>query len=179
MINKYLGIIFVSGIILLSACSVEKTDIIEDKAVEENVIVDSSAAESNLFELSNDEENVYSDFQKDLNPEHLRGLEPISIAKLYVKTELDKKFDVQYALYTDREEHVQWSKEDDEKIPESDRASGEQIVKQFKNIEKGEFIQTNDYEGYIEYDSGGEGKSGFQMIKNEDGIWQVAFTPIQ
>lgn len=37
---------------------------------------------------------------------------------------------------------------------------------------------TTDDQGYIAYDSD-EGKSGFQMIKNEDGIWQVLFQPIQ
>ncbi|KMY46249.1 hypothetical protein AC622_00040 [Bacillus sp. FJAT-27916] len=150
----------------------------EDKTVENKVIVDSSAAEFNLFELSNEEEKVYTDFQKDLNLEHLRRLEPISIGKLYVQTILDKKIDAQYALYTDRKEYIQWSKEEDEKIPVTDRGTSEQVIKQFKNIDKGEFIQTNDYEGYIEYDSG-KGKSGFKMIKNEDGIWQVAFLPIQ
>ena len=178
MKKSYLGIAFMSGIILLTACSLEKTTTKEDKAVEEKVIVDSTATEFTLFELSDEEKNAYNDFQKDLNLEHLRRLEPISIAKLYVKTIVDKKYDVQYALYTDREEHIQWSKEDDEKIPISDRASSEQAVKQFKNIDKGEFIQTNDFEGYIEYDSGG-GKSGFKMIKNEDGVWQVAFLPIR
>ena len=178
MIKKYMGIACISGAILLTACSVEKTDTKEAKTVEDKVIVDSSVAEVNLFELSNEEENVYNDFQKDLNLEHLRRLEPISIAKLYVKSIVDKKNDVQYALYTDREEYILWSKEDDKKIPDSDRGSIEQVVKQFKNIDKGQFIQTNDYEGYIEYDSG-EGKSGFSMIKNEDGIWQVAFLPIQ
>ncbi len=178
MIHKYFVIACISGTILLTACNVEKTNIKEDKTVEDEGIADSSVAEFNLFELSNDEEKVYSDFQKDLNIEHLRGLEPISIAKLYVKTIIDKKFDVQYALYTDREEYIQWSKEDDKKIPESDRASIEQVIKQFKNIEKGVFIQTNDYKGYIEYKPG-VGNNGFQMIKNEDGIWQVAFLPIQ
>ena len=178
MISKYLGIACISGTILLTACNFEKTDIKEDKTVENKVIVDSSAAEFNLFELTKEEEKVYIDFQKDLNQEHLRRLEPISIAKLYVQTILDKKIDAQYALYTDRKEYIQWSKEEDEKIPVSDRGTSEQVKNQFKNIDKGEFIQTNNYEGYIEYDSG-KGKSGFKMIKNKDGIWQVAFTPIQ
>ena len=116
MLNKYLGIVCVSGAILLTACSAELTDTKEEKPVEE---VAGSATEFNLFELSNEEETVYTDFQKDLNLEHLQGLEPMSIAKLYVKTIFDQKYDVEYALYTDREEHVQWSKEDDEKIKHS------------------------------------------------------------
>jgi hypothetical protein len=180
MFNKYFGIVVVLGAILLSACSVEKTEQIvkKDKTVEDKVIVDSSIGELNLFELSAKEEEVYINFQKDLDVKHLSGLEPVSIAKLYVKAGFDKNYDVQYALYTDREGYVQWSKEEDIKIPETHRGTDEQKIKQFKTINKGKFVQTSDYEGYIEYDSG-EGTNGFQMIKNEDGIWQVSFLPVQ
>lgn len=180
MINKYFFILVVLGTILLSACNTEKTEqkVIEDKTDEDKVALDEPITELNLFELSAKEEVVYSNFQKDLDLIHLSELEPISIAKLYVKASFDKTYDVQYALYTDREGYVQWSKEEDEKIPEFDRGSEEQNIKQFKNIDKGTFVQTSDYEGYIEYDSD-EGTNGFQMIKNEDGVWQVSFLPIQ
>lgn len=69
-------------------------------------------------------------------------------------------------------------KREDESIPESDRGSKEQYIKQFRNIDKGTFIQTSDDEGYIEYDTG-EGTMGFKMIKDADGTWQVSFLPIQ
>ncbi|OCT13536.1 hypothetical protein A8709_18240 [Paenibacillus pectinilyticus] len=51
----------------------------------------------------------------------------------------------------------------------------------FSNIEKGKFVHSSDFEGYIEYQSSEEAKSktGFQMIKDDDGIWNVSFTPIQ
>jgi hypothetical protein len=180
MVHKYFGIVVVLGAILLSACSVEKTEqkVKENTTVEDKVIVDSSTTELNPFELSAKEEEVYFNFQNDINLKHLSGLEPKSIAKLYVKAGFDKKYDVQYALYTDREGYVQWSKEEDKKIPESDRGSDEQNIKRFKNIDKGTFVQTSEYEGHIEFDSG-EGTNGFQMIKNEDGVWQVSFLPIQ
>jgi hypothetical protein len=180
MVHKYFGIVVVLGTILLSACSTEKTEqkAKENTTVEDKKIVDISTTELNPFDLSAKEEVVYSNFQNDLNLNHLSGVEPIGIAKLYVKAGFDKKYDVQYALYTDREGYVQWSNEEDKKIPESDRGSDEQNRKQFKNIDKGTFVQTSDYEGYIEYDTG-EGTNGFQMIKNEDGVWQVSFLPIQ
>lgn len=180
MFNRNFSILVVLGTMLLSACNMEKTEqkVEKDITVGDEVIVDNSTIELKLFELSTKEEEAYSNFQKDLNLKHLSGLEPISIAKLYVKAGFDKKYDVQYTLYTDREGYVQWSKEEDKKIPESDRGSVEQNIKQFENIEKGTFIQTSDYEGYIKYNSG-EGTNGFKMIKNEDGIWQVSFLPIQ
>ncbi len=180
MVNKYFVIVFVIGTILFSACSVEKTaqKVKEDKTVEDKVVIDNSTSGLNLFELSAKEVEAYSNFKQDLNLNHLSGLEPISIAKLYVRAGFDKKYDVQYALYIDREGFVQWSKEEDNKIPESDRGTDEQNIKRFKNIDKGTFVQTSDYQGYIEYDSD-EGTNSFQLIKNEDGVWQVSFLPIQ
>lgn len=129
--------------------------------------------------LSAKEQEVYTNFLKDLNEQHLKGLEPISIAKLYVQSNLDKKYDAAYALYTDRKGFVQWAEDEDEKIPNSDRGTKEQVLKTFKGIESGEFIQTSDFEGYIEYQPNLESKSGFQMIKDDDGIWNVSFQPIQ
>jgi hypothetical protein len=129
--------------------------------------------------LSAKEQEVYTNFLKDLNEQHLKGLEPISIAKLYVQSQLDNKYDVAYALYTDREGFVQWTEEEDEKIPHSDRGTKEQVLNTFKGIEAGKFVQTSDFEGYIEYKPNLESKSGFQMIKDDDGIWNVSFQPIQ
>jgi hypothetical protein len=133
------------------------------------------------FKLSVKEQEVYNNFQKDLNEQQLKELEPISIAKLYVQARLDNKNDVVYALYTDKNGHVQWTKEEDEKIPNSDRGEREQILKTFNNIENGKFVQTSDFEGYIEYQSSEDvkSKSGFKMIKDDDGIWNVSFQPIQ
>ncbi|MBW8351293.1 RNA polymerase subunit sigma [Bacillus sp. IITD106] len=133
------------------------------------------------FELTPDEEKAYNHFQSTLDVSYLEGLGPISIAKLYIKAGFDKKYNVQYALYTDRPGYVQWSKEEDEKIPVSDRGTNEQNFERYKNIDKGKFVQTKEYEGYIEYDSSdnSEIKSGFNMIKSENGVWKVAFTPIQ
>ncbi|MGM9988968.1 MAG: hypothetical protein ACI35O_17305, partial [Bacillaceae bacterium] len=138
-----------------------------------------------VLSLTKEERDIYDIFSKDLNEKHLAKLEPISIAKLYVQSQLDKRYDVVYALYTDREEYVQWSKEEDEKMPAQDRGTQEQILQKFANIEKGKFIQTDDISGYIEYfrpsmgDSLEQVMAGFNMIKDEDGIWNVAFMPIQ
>lgn len=178
--TKFLSIfstLFV-GIFLLIGC--ENSDV-NTKSPEPGESTEDSTTEIDLFELTSNEEKAYNNFQSDFDLKHLKDLEPISVAKLFVQSEIDRKFDVQYALYTDREELIQWSKEEDEKIPESDRPTNEQIVKLYKNIEKGKFIETGNGEGYIEYypSKDSDINSGFKMIKNEDGVWQVAFTPIQ
>nr|WP_106783063.1 hypothetical protein [Lysinibacillus timonensis] len=143
------------------------------KDEEEKSIVNSSD-----IELTKEEEEVYNKFQQDLNVEHLRELDPKSVAKLYVLAGFEGKYDIQYALYTDREERIMWSKEEHLNIPESERGSIEHYEELYNIVYKGTFVQTSENEGYIKYGSG-EDMQGFQMFRNEDGIWQVSFIPIQ
>ncbi|PFA68418.1 hypothetical protein CN378_07460 [Bacillus sp. AFS015802] len=131
------------------------------------------------FSLTPEEEEAYRKFSEDPMEEHLHGLSPLSIVKVYVQASLDERHDLVYEMYTDRPDYIRWTKEEDEKIPQEDRGTKENILNTFKGIENGEFIQTSDIGGYIKYDNGGEGLMGFQMIKDEDGYWSVGFIPIQ
>lgn len=105
----------------------------------------------------------------------------MSVAKLYIHASYLGDREVEYALYTDQEEFIQWSQAEDQAIPESDRGTPEQLTQQYRNFEEGRFLQTSKIEGYIKYypNSKNEPPSGFQLIKNVDGIWQVAFMPVQ
>lgn len=194
---KFFSILLVSSLLLVGCNRIDVKEVSSDseitneisrtKANENDVSPKSEGKEelptedTNQFELSQNEEMAYSNFQKDLDLKQLNGLEPISIAKLYLKAGAEKKYDIQYALYTDRTGFIQWSKEEDEKIPESDRGTIKEGLVMFKNLSEGTFKQTSDDEGYIEFESvdGSSVKSGFRMIKNENGVWQVAFLPIQ
>lgn len=112
MVYGKLGVLVIIGTLLLSACSEEKNEQkIEDKLSVKGEVIDDSPSELTLFELSSKEKEVYNNFQKDFNLEHLSGLDPVSVAKLYVQAGFDKNYDVKYALYTDRKEYVLWSKE--------------------------------------------------------------------
>jgi hypothetical protein len=133
------------------------------------------------FTLTPEEEVIYEKFQQDLDEKHLKGLNPISIAKLYVQFQIDKKYDAAYELYTDNEGFVQWTREDDKQIPESDRGTLAHTLMTYNNIDTGKFVPDGEDEGYIEFKASpnADATSGFKMIKDEDGIWNVAFTPIQ
>lgn len=131
------------------------------------------------FTLTAEENVVYQAFSEDPTEAHLKGLSPISIAKIYVQASLDERYDLVYEMYTDRPEYVRWTKQEDAKIPQSDRGTKDDILSTFNGIEDGEFIQMSDNDGYIKYDNGGEGYMGFQLIKDEDGYWSVGFMPIQ
>ncbi|UXH42585.1 IseA DL-endopeptidase inhibitor family protein [Rossellomorea vietnamensis] len=131
------------------------------------------------FTLTQEEKDAYQEFSEDPTEVHLKGLSPISLAKLYVQASLDERYDLVYEMYTDRPDYIRWTKEEDEEIPKTDRGTKENILNTFKGIENGEFIQTSDIDGYIKYDNVGEGTMGFQMIKDEDGYWSVGFMPTQ
>ena len=109
----------------------------------------------------------------------------MSVAKLYVQAGYDQQDDLQYFLYTTREGHVQWSKEEHDQLSKKDeklydaKTQLENAKRVFQNIEQGIFIETSDYEGYIKYEKDGDKDAGFQMVQDEDGIWKVAFMPIQ
>lgn len=127
------------------------------------------------------EQRVYDRFKLTREVKELVGLDPISVAKLYAYASYHQDFETVYALYTDKEDHVLWSKEEDSKIPLADRGTPENVLQTFRDIGKGSFVKTSGDEGYIEFYPNGndEEKYGFSMIRNEEGIWQVAFLPVQ
>ncbi|WP_377890641.1 RNA polymerase subunit sigma [Alkalihalobacillus sp. R86527] len=128
--------------------------------------------------LNTAEKEAYENFAEDLNDEHLKGLEPLSIAKLHIYASLEKNYDVHYALYTDKEAYIAWSKEEDNAIPKSHRGTKESILENVAGIQDGEFIQSDDESGYISFENDG-GTSGYQMVRDNKGSWKVAFMPIQ
>ncbi|MGF2615852.1 hypothetical protein FZC84_07205 [Rossellomorea vietnamensis] len=129
------------------------------------------------FTLTEAEQAVYEKFSADYNEEHLSDLEPVSIAKLYVIAGSENNYEAEYALYTDREEYVRWTEEEHLEISLSEKTTKEEILEIYNGIQNGKFIEKNENHGYIEFNN--NGLKGFQMIKDEDGIWNVGFMPIQ
>lgn len=147
---------------------------------ESNHTANGSSIAENLttIELTPHEEVAYQNFKKDLDLEHLRGLEPMSIAKLYLRAGFEEEFEVEYALYTDRENYIQWSLEEHLNMSKYDSPYKYNTINIFNGLIKGEFIQLSDYEGVINFTLDGEPMS-FGMLQNEDGIWQVRYMPLQ
>lgn len=131
------------------------------------------------FSLTDEEQTAYEKFSLDFNEEHLRNLDPISIAKLYVYADSENNQEVAYALYTDREGYVQWTKEEHLEMTKTEEHSEEKILEAYNGLPDGEFLEDEDGEsGYIKFYNA-NGMMGFQMIKDEDGIWNVSYMPIQ
>ncbi|MGD6803662.1 DL-endopeptidase inhibitor IseA family protein [Rossellomorea aquimaris] len=129
------------------------------------------------FSLTESEQAIYDYFSADFNEEHLRNLDPVSIAKLYVQAGLENNHEAEYALFTDREEYVRWTKEEHLEISLKEEVSQKELLDIFNGIQNGKFIEKNENHGYIEFNN--NGLKGFQMVKDKDGIWNVGFMPIQ
>ena len=144
--------------------------------------------------LDDTEQEIYREYRKTKNETLLKEISPVTIAKYYVQTELDDDFETQYALMeqgdTDelgrpimgactKEEYLERNKSN------TNEHKGE-ILKMFGLIGKGEFIQgENDHNyGYIAFkrydeEAGEMQDMGFQLFKNDNGIWKVGWLPIQ
>jgi len=130
-------------------------------------------------EWTNSEIEVYKAFKENYDSSVLIGLEPVTIARLYMYTWLLGDRETQYHLLTTRPEFMQWSLEE-HLSPDYQGAptDPEYIIELAKKLNEGQFIETGPGQGYIQH---GEGIDmiGFNLIQGENGAWQVAFMPMQ
>lgn len=139
------------------------------------------------FILTFEEQKIYDLFKINKDDGLLKNLEPISIAKLYIKACLDKDYETEYALYAAdnlKREDMGWTLEEHLKIPEQDRGTNDHIYKTLVPLVNGEFVQMDENNGYIKYTitdgvSTATYDMGFQMRRDNNGIWKVSFMPIQ
>lgn len=142
---------------------------------------ESEKAEDGVIELTSEELAAYEKFSEDFDNLHLKDLEPISVAKLYVWAGYNQNYEVEYELLTDREKSIMWDKEYHLAIPQGDRMTPEKAMNLFRNLDSGEFLKLEEYYGSITFrhEDGPEGLASMQMLQNEDGVWQVGFMALQ
>ncbi|WP_341201331.1 hypothetical protein [Planomicrobium okeanokoites] len=142
---------------------------------------ENETAADGVFELTPEELAAYENFSADFDTAHLKDLDPINVAKLYVWAGYNQNYEVEYELLTDREESIMWDKEYHLSIPAEHRGKPEEEVKFFRNIDSGEFRSIEESRGVITFRhaDGPEGKASMNMIQNEDGVWQVGFMALQ
>ncbi|TYS67760.1 hypothetical protein FZC76_14455 [Sutcliffiella horikoshii] len=136
------------------------------------VLVEGNPEAAN-FELTAEELDVYQQLKMGFNQQLLLDLSPISIAKLFVQATSDKEWELQYELYTDREDVRRIEKEEyfrEMVIPDKDVLFG---------IQDGTFHDHGDSYGHISYTNIYGQEWAFQMVKENDGSWAVAFIPLQ
>lgn len=101
---------------------------------------------------------------------------------MYIYADFNGEEEVVYALYTDRADRILWTREEHLAFPPVDiKNTQRQIAGYFKNFKQAKFMQRENFSGTFAFPDGENPSSTaiFNMIQNEDGIWQVAFMPIQ
>jgi hypothetical protein len=138
------------------------------------------------FGLTAEEQSAYEAIRADKDDSHLEGLEPVSVAKLYIQALLDEDYETEYALYdtSNVSEVAGWTLEEHLEIPEGDRPTSDEVYEVLVPLVDGEFIEVEDSAGYINYkvkfhDTGEEVDMGFQLRKVSGNVWKVSFLPIQ
>lgn len=136
------------------------------------------------FTLTADEQSIYEAFKEHHDLSLLEGVEPLTIVKMYLQAEMELDFETYYALFTNREGPVQARieqyKKGTQKIKEYYYTEDIQRLLSaytFNGIERGTFDQKSEIAGAINITPIVLNKlSSVGMLKNEQGIWQPAFT---
>ena len=111
------------------------------------------------------------------NIEALKGLTPITIARLYWLAVAEGNRELEYRLNYKDENDMQWSYEEHLNIPIFDITPPSQAMTYANEINRGTFIEQGVNSGSIEFSS--NHNALFNMKKNKDGIWLVTFMPMQ
>lgn len=135
--------------------------------------------------LSSEELNVYNNYKEAYDEEILKALEPLAVMKLYIHAGMEKDYETEWELYTKEEKQLGWDKEYHmNNIPDKDRGRSFDVFEKPINIR----IDSDEDYAYIswedkyleEYDGFGTPfRFCFSLVKSKDGIWKVAFTPMQ
>jgi hypothetical protein len=132
--------------------------------------------------LSYSAKSAYERYVDTLKDEELAGLEPLDIFKMYYHAELLGDNSVKYALFMKDEEYELPSH--DEYLSDSKIISGSTYDNQKIFIDKlvvTELKQTllSEDQTIVQPADSDLEEWGFQLLKNKDGIWKVAWLPLQ
>ncbi|MDR7870377.1 MAG: hypothetical protein RIN55_05925 [Tissierellaceae bacterium] len=140
----------------------------------------------NLLNLSQEELDAYNRFKSNYDEEELRGLEPISLMRLFLHATMEHDIETQWELYIKDDNYIGWDKEyhmsefgNHKKTDFSEFENAVNIKIDYDEYNTGATIVWEDK--YLEeyYDGGYPFIFGFGLVKNEDGIWKVSFLPMQ
>ncbi len=158
----------------------EPTEFKPPEVTEEYVVED-----VNLQHLSKEEQFIYQEFTENLDDEGLKGLDPLTIAKLYFHAGMTGEYETEYELYIQDEDYVLWSKEEHIEIPEDHRKKEWDEISSNTNVtvtiwddNRATLSWESNKEELIDAD-GDRFMYSFSLIKNSEGVWKVSFLPMQ
>ncbi len=134
------------------------------------------------FTWPESEKALYEKFKENYDVEVLRDMSPFVLARLYAYSYFLKDYETAYHFLTTRKDQQRWSLQEHLEYGRRESEvfgdSSLYYIQLAEAISSGTFIIPDGTSGYIQFMLNGK-MQGFQLIKNEDGIWQVAFMPMQ
>lgn len=135
-----------------------------------------------IFTLTEEEQIVYEQLKEELSTSVLEDIDPFSIAKIHIQAGIDGEWEAEYAMFSEegRERTLEeWGKFYEEEISEADQAYIVSLANSsFSLIDEGTFIDVSETEAYILFEDIYNEELVFRFVKNDAGIWEVRYHPI-
>lgn len=135
------------------------------------------------FHLTEEEQKAFDLFKTDYNLQHLKDVSPVAITKMYLLSDAALDMETYEALLTTNinmeTETIRNYYKKTKRIRQemfTKETSELSIAYLFAGLENAHFEQLSDTKGIVKFISINGSETGLNMEKNEDGIWQPAFT---
>jgi len=161
--------------------NISTNDSATNPAVEE-IIVSHIPASPDVFELTEEEILIYTRFKEELSTSVFEGISPFSIARIHIQAGIDGNWKAEYIMFSEvgRERTLEeWeSFFMEETIYVDPNMLADMANSMFSLMQEGIFEQVSDTEAHILFqDIYGETLI-FRFIRNNQGIWEVRYNPI-
>lgn len=165
-------IVLMIGIFLITGCGKkDKQETENTENVETNTEITTDTTENDTIALSENEEKLYEEYEKNGEINIFENEEPLTILKIYAKTIEEEKYDLSYNLFKDKEEKTK-----DDYI-NSLKNVKEAYLNDLKEALNGKFVEEDKDKGYIEYEISPDHPLALDMIKDNN-IWKVSYLPM-
>lgn len=137
------------------------------------------------FHLKPEEQAVYDMFKTDYQLERLRDVSPVVIVKMFLLSEMEKDYKTYEALFTTVENKE--TREIKQHYEKTKRVREEMFTRElnelgiastFNALEEATFEQQSETKGVVIFLNEQGMESAVGMAKNEQGIWQPAFSRV-
>lgn len=135
-----------------------------------------------IFNLTEEEQIVYENLKEELSTSVLEGINPFSIAKIHIQAGIDGEWEAEYAMFSEQGREMtleEWGMYYEDERSEADQSNLVSLANsRFSLIDEGTFVDISETEAYILFTDIYNEELVFRFIRNDDGIWEVRFHPI-
>ena len=166
------------------------TNVVNPPNVNEDNVIDTNAVDTggdsiiseHIFALTPEDIYIYERFKEELSTSVFEGVDPFSIARIHIQAGLDGEWQVEYAMFNELGRYrtlEDWGMFFEEEMSQINREFLAIVANDtFGLMEYGIFIEDSDTEAHILFQSVHGDYLVFRFVKNNNGIWEVRYNPI-